>query len=317
MKYVEFLAILLLIIISFRQTALQSSVVIANEAKTALIPTHLRDRVIDRLNIRNHEKTFSVPKEIVADAVLFGDLTNGQIISGKNTQTRLPIASISKIMTAYVVLHELPTTSEIPISLSAIRTEGPAGNLTVGEVFSLKDLITIMMVESSNDAAAALAEYVGAVRGGESYSDRQQIFIDLLNDYALELDMYSTIFQTPSGLDLASKQPSNLSSTEDLFKLIIASREYPEIWNGSRHGSISVKSLSGNLHQLKNTNDLAKNLTHLIGSKTGTTITAGESNVLLFEQPFGAPKVLILLGMPFGTRTETIKTFIELTEQNL
>lgn len=316
MKYIGFIAIFVVIIASFQQTTLLTSRELASSELAAFAPVHIRDRILQSFDLLPKRRVIDIPKNIHADAVLLGDISTGQIIGGRDTGSRLPIASISKVMTAYVALQELSLETEIHVSLDAIKTEGPAGNFTVGETFLLRDLINVMMIESSNDAAAAIAEHIGRINGGETYKESQQIFIKLLNDYALELGMHSTIFQSPSGLDLPSGQPSNLSSAEDLFKLVLASREYPDIWSSTRNSIMSTRSQTGLLHNLENTNKLAGELPYLIGSKTGTTITAGESNVLLLERPLGSPKLIVLLGMPFGSRNETITTFIEYLANN-
>lgn len=317
MKYVGFIVILVIIILSFQQTAVLATREIFSNELTAFAPVHIRDRIIESFQLLPKRKTLTVPEEIVANSVLLGDLSTGEIITGRDTAARLPIASISKVMTAYVAARELSLDTEIGVSLSAIRTEGPAGNFVVGETFRMDDLMSIMMIESSNDAASAIAEYIGEIHGGETYAERQQIFIELLNDYAFELGMHSTIFQSPSGLDLPSGQPSNLSNAEDLFKLILASREYPSIWSSTRNNRMFIQSQTGLMHSLSNTNQSAGDLAHLIGSKTGTTITAGESNVLLLERPLGSPKLIILLGMPFGSRAGTINAFIDYVTLNL
>jgi D-alanyl-D-alanine carboxypeptidase len=81
------------------------------------------------------------------------------------------------------------------------------------------------------------------------------------------------------------------------------------IWELSRNATVEVTSFEGSIHAATNTNELASSIPHFIGSKTGTTESAGESIVLLFEFPLGRPLLLVLLGSPIGNRTSDISEF--------
>ena len=92
----------------------------------------------------------------------------------KNATTSLPLASITKVMTATVALSLVPETTFIPIDLEAIKQEGDSG-LRVGEKWLLRDLIKLMLVESSNDAAYAVSSTVGIIaKGTENRKEGRQ-----------------------------------------------------------------------------------------------------------------------------------------------
>lgn len=309
-RYFGGLLVLAVIVFSFQYVASVPPSTVESTLTAAVSPA-IREQLVEHFRAQQRLQPFIPPDDITANAILFGDMATGQIIAEREAVSRFPIASITKVMTAYVALRESHQDDLVTITAHAIRTEGPSGDLRVGETFFLKDIVTLMIVESSNDAATAIAEHIGAKYGGESPAEHVQLFVELMNDYALELGMRGTVFQNPTGLDIGVGKPSNLSTAADLFKLAIATQEYPLIWDGSRYDYLNITSETGIVHVAQNTNTIAKNIHHLIGSKTGTTLTAGESNLLLFEQPLGKPKILILLGMPFGSREEQIFRFIE------
>jgi len=108
------------------------------------------------------------------------------------------------MMTAVIVLENYSLEDQIAISKKAIDTFGIAGEFKEGEIFSVKDLLYILLVESSNDAAEALAEKIG-----------RENFVSLMNQKAQKLGMENTVFLNPSGLDFDPKE-ENQSTARDL-----------------------------------------------------------------------------------------------------
>jgi len=115
------------------------------------------------------EKIVSVPIknlevseiEIKAKAAIVVDIATKKILYQKNIAERLPIASLTKLMTTLVVLDEVNLEDVVTISKKAVETEGERGNLSPGEKITVRNLLYLLLVQSSNDAAVALAEYVG------------------------------------------------------------------------------------------------------------------------------------------------------------
>jgi serine-type D-Ala-D-Ala carboxypeptidase (penicillin-binding protein 5/6) len=256
------------------------------------------------------QQQYFIPTSLNAEGVLLIDPTKNDSYVSRNNKKYFPIASLTKIMTAYVALEHLGPRTEIRVSKDAVKTEGAAGQLYVGEIFSLKDLITIMMVESSNDAASAIAEHLGRMLGAKSYKDSIIVFVNLLNQSAKELGMHQSIFQNPTGLDLKGKSPSNYATANDLAILVGESMKYPVIWESTRLSGISITSINGIRHTIHNTNTLAFRIPNLIGSKTGTTDSANEALIILYEFPLGTPLALILLNADPGTRIQNALDFL-------
>ncbi len=248
----------------------------------------------------------SLDESYTAQSVLlFNFNTNARIVEHSQNKV-LPIASITKIMTGYLALKNLPPESKIQMSTESIETAGAIGHFKSGEIFSFNDLLEAMMTASSNDAAMAFAERVGTMRGGKSFNESIQIFVDLMNETAKNLGMYNTHFINPTGLDTLEHTPSNYSTAEDLSLLLKATRkDTPTIWELSRSTDKTIYSDRKIRHDFFNINTLAPRILHFIGGKTGSTDTARESVIELFEAPFGTEYGLVLLGAdPEGKRFE-------------
>ncbi len=142
-----------------------------------------------------------LPK-VTAEAFFIGDLDNGEIILEKNKNQKFPIASVSKLMTATISLENLDQDSITQISAQTLATYGKNGNFYLGEKIKMGDLLYPLLLESSNDAAEAIARGSG-----------RETFLQKMNEKAVTLGMTSTSFEDPSGLS-----ENNKSTTLDLFK---------------------------------------------------------------------------------------------------
>ncbi len=202
-------------------------------------------------------------------------------IFSKEAQKKLPIASLTKLMTALVVLENYELNSKIVISKNAMAQEGEQGRLTLNESLSVKDLLYISLIESSNRATYALSEVMGLPE-----------FLSAMNKKSLDLGMINTHFTDSTGLGGQS-----YSTAEDLAKLseylflhyplfneIISLKEYNLYVNGVLH------------HRLVNTNKLL-GTAGIIGGKTGWTNEArGCFMVIQKTGPNGNYFVHIVLG---------------------
>lgn len=204
-------------------------------------------------------RNWDVPAiELQAKAGAAVDLSSERFFYQKNINEPLAIASLTKLMTALVVLENYDLDGLIKISKTAIETEGNKGALVLGEELTVKELLKIMLIESSNDAAAALAEKNGELSVQE--------FVELMNQKALALDMRQTKFKDPSGLN-----GGNVSSVSDLVKLAkYLFSAWPEVAQITRTSALTVFSADGKIsHQLKNTNQLLGKIPDIIAGKTG------------------------------------------------
>lgn len=235
--------------------------------------------------------------KVSAEAILIQSLDESFPFFHLNTYKIWPLASLTKLLTAVVVLEQNGKNAKIPITERAIKTEGVAGDLKVGEIYSSEDLLKIMLLTSSNDAAAAFEDFNGG----------KDEFVRLLNKKAGELGMSQTLLYDASGLsDL------NQGSASDILRLTkYVSEHEPEIWSWTRLEQFLVQPANEpRSHTVYNINALVSNK-NFLGGKTGTSEEARENLVALFS--FGNYRVAIII---FGSRdrikeTESLLAWME------
>jgi serine-type D-Ala-D-Ala carboxypeptidase (penicillin-binding protein 5/6) len=217
-----------------------------------------------------------------------------------NTKTVFPIASLSKLVTALVALHNMSPDQKITITKKIIDDGyGEAGHLASGETFTISEILYPLLLESSNDAAEALAQSYG-------YAD----FIAKMNAFTGELNMASTSFKDPSGLS-----SGNVSNAEDLLILAryIYTREEP-LLELTRQINISVATTTEHNGHTWNTINPFPLDPHFMGGKTGKTNEAKESMVSLFRyvhKNISYPVVIIVLRSDFKVREKDSEYLFE------
>ncbi len=207
---------------------------------------------------------------------------NEKIIFRKNEDKKMPIASLTKLMTGAVAAEFYQSDSLIQISREAVSQPEETGSLKTGEKLSVNDLLHIMLIESSNDAAFALAEEVGV-----------RSFIGLMNLKANNLKMENTYFFEPTGLDYEdsflngtgqTSEEMNFSTAQDLFKLAKYLLKNPLILEITSEKEYPLYLSDGTFHHLlKNSNELLEKIPAVIGGKTGFTEKAGGCLILFLK----------------------------------
>lgn len=193
------------------------------------------------------------------------------ILSEKKADEVIAIASLTKLMTAIIVLENYNLDDLIQISASAVATYGDAGNLQIGEIMTIRDLLYITLIESSNDGAEALAEKMGV-----------STFVYKMNEKAASLGMNNTWFINPSGLDEGNLY--NFSTVNDLKKMVVYILE-----NHSLIAEIlslpekELTSHSGISRTIRNTNVLLKESDAYLWGKTGYTNRANGCLILILN----------------------------------
>lgn len=208
----------------------------------------------------------------------------GETLYAKNTNTPTPIASVTKLMTAMVVLDAmLPLDEYLTVTEADIDTlKGTGSRLRIGTTLPRAELLQLALMASENRAASAL---------GRHYPGGLRAFVQAMNYKAYELGMLDTHFVDPTGLN-----SGNVSTAEDLVKLVRAAYEYQEIRQESTAVSQAV-SISGNRNPMNfvNTNALVRKGDWVIGlSKTGFISEAGRCLVMQAEIG-GQPLIIVLL----------------------
>lgn len=222
------------------------------------------------------------PATTSASSALAIDLESQSVLYEKNSMERVPIASLTKLMTAYIILEENDPTSVVTVSANAAGTGGSRMGLYAGEQITVKDLLYGLFIVSGNDASVALAEFNA---GSETE------FIKKMNAVAEELGLEDTRYTNTTGLESASAY----STARDLATLsaqLLKNEGVREIVNNMK---VSVTSVSGTVHELVNTNILLGQM-GIKGLKTGKTPSAGECLIALADSPEGHEVVTIVLG---------------------
>lgn len=191
------------------------------------------------------------------------DVNTGRLLWGHNENNRRPMASTTKIMTALVAIENANLTDIVEVSKTASGIEGSSIWLSVGEKHTLEDLLYGLMLRSGNDAAAAIAEYVGGSIDG---------FAQMMNNKAKQIGALNSSFKNPHGLDAEGHYTtaydlaliSAVALSNETFKKI-ASTKYKTIpWEQSQYN-----------RSLKNKNKLLWSYEGATGVKTGYTKKSG------------------------------------------
>lgn len=200
---------------------------------------------------------------IAAAAYLVQDFDSGQILVEHAIDTRVEPASLTKMMTAYVVEAEMAAgkikpTDRVRISEKAWRMEGSKMFVEVGKEVSVGDLMLGVVIQSGNDASVALAEHVGG---------SEEVFAAMMNEHARRLGMTGTNFTNSTGWP----DPNHYTTARDLGTLGIAlARDFPEGYRVHAQKEFEFNGITQ-----RNRNDLLWTDPTVDGIKTGHTESAG------------------------------------------
>jgi D-alanyl-D-alanine endopeptidase (penicillin-binding protein 7) len=222
------------------------------------------------------------PLDLKSSVALVVDQDTNQVLFSKNSQAVLPIASITKLMTALVVTEaKLPPDEVLTVSQDDVDTEkGSGSRLSVGTQLTRGEMLHLALMSSENRAAHAL---------GRHYPGGMDAFVEAMNRKAAELGMADTRYVEPTGLS-----SRNQSSAEDLMRLVKEAYTHPII----RELSTSLEStvaVGKRQLQFRNTNGLVRNPSWEIGlQKTGYISEAGRC-VVMQAQLAGRKLIMVLL----------------------
>jgi len=215
-------------------------------------------------------------------SVLVADQSSGEVLFEKNPDAVLPIASITKLMTAMVVLDAgLDSREPLAVTEEDVDTlRGSGSRLAVGTVLPRAELLRLALMSSENRAAHALSRH---------YPGGTAAFVAAMNRKAAAIGLTDTRFSDPTGL-----AASNVSSARDLVEMVGAAARYPAVREFTTTASYTVE-LNGRVREFRNTNVLVRNSDWEIGvSKTGYINEAGRCLVML-AQLAGRPVIIVLL----------------------
>ena len=244
-----------------------------------------------------------------AKSIFVSDLSGKKVIFEKDSMAKRPLASVTKLLTALLAKERVPDNFFIPISKRAIFEDNDDGFIA-GDRFRRDDLISYMLVASSNDAAYALAEYVSDPVGDAGVGVSG--FVSLMNERGLELGMFNSDFSNPNGLDMNLGDLGKFSGADGsafdvglLFSYIY--ERYPDLLSSTRDRQIVIRSDTGRKISGFNTNRALGSIPQLIGAKTGYTDLAGGNLAFIFDAGFGRPVLVVILGSTEEGRFEDAK----------
>ncbi len=253
------------------------------------------DDGIDNLDISDIEDVVETAVEAVEEPkinsrfAIILDRNNKCILYGKNENTKTKMASTTKIITSLIVIENTNLNDIVEISSKAAGTGGSRLKISKGDKITVRDLLYGLMLRSGNDAAVALAEYVGGSVEG---------FAELMNKKAEELGLVNTHFVTPHGLDSEEHYttPYELAILTDYA---LKNETFANIVN-TKTCNININGYS---RTISNTNELLGNLSGVYGVKTGFTNGAGRCLVTSIKR--GNLDVICVV---LGADTKKIRT---------
>ncbi len=250
---------------------------------------------------------------IEAKSAYVYDLRTGKVLYAKNAETRLPLASLTKLMSALVALDLSPSYGTVKITNKALENYGDSGLLSE-EKWSLKNLLDFSLLTSSNDGIRAVALSLAALNTSVATDDeRISSFVLEMNKKASELGLKNTYFWNETGLDESVVKNGAYGSAEDVSKLLgYLLAHYPDALEATRESATIVRSLS-NAHEAKNTNVLVNYIPGILGSKTGFTDIAGGNLTFAFDPELGRPIVIAILGSSVDGRFVDAEKLINAT----
>ncbi|MBI4688404.1 MAG: D-alanyl-D-alanine carboxypeptidase [Nitrospirae bacterium] len=210
---------------------------------------------------------------------------NEKLLWAHEPELILPPASLTKIMTALIVLEQTRLNDIVTVSMTAERETGTKLNLKAGEKYHVIDLLAAVLIHSANDACLTLTEHI-------SGSERE--FVKAMNRRSLELGLKRTKFRNACGHDMQG----HYSTANDISKIAftaLRNKTFAKMVS-LVYGTISTVDGKREIH-LENKNELIGRYNGAIGVKTGFTLKAGQCLIALAERD-GTKVLLVLLNAP-------------------
>lgn len=244
--------------------------------------------------LATEKNQFFANLNLQAKAYVIYHAETGEIIASQNENEALPLASLSKLMTALVA-------SSLAKPETRLTTKGGDSGLRPGERWQLASLSALTLVGSSNDGAETLTQ---TATSGVA-------FVNQMNAQAKKLGFTPLHFINPTGKD-QNNGPSNTGSALAVAKLMThILKNKPELLTLTTESAISEKSLDNLDHKINNTNEIVDQIPGLLASKTGLTNLAGGSLAVAANIGLKRPLVFVVLGSTQDDRFADIKKLVD------
>ena len=242
------------------------------------------------------------------------DSTDKSVIYEYNPDLPRPIASITKTLTTLVALRTLGPDGIVPITAESLEPDAPNG-LRLGEHFHALDLAQFMLVESSNDAAQALALASDKVLSGRASNDGVRSFLQAMTDTAKRLGlttMVSAGIGSVHGLDAgADNTPTVISTAREIATLVdVVSHADEQATESTRMPSVTVHSIEGTTHTAINTDGDVTQIPGILFSKTGYTDSAGGNLAVIYRAENNHDIIVVVLGSTRENRFSDVLSLV-------
>ena len=252
--------------------------------------------IIDPAKIPVEQAGTIAPKLLEEEsvAVWAQDIGSGKALYSQKAYREQPIASLTKIMTALVILNEHELDEVVTVSPDATRIIGAQIDLYDYEKLTIETLLEAILIPSANDAAIALSIY---------NADTEDAFVEKMNTYAQKYNLKKTKFYNSTGLDLYDEESDtyygNMSTAFEVAELTRIAMQNPFFRKTVRKTEFYGTSTDGQFaHTKPTTNQLMGSFTGSIGVKTGYTFLAGQCLVNLSRRADGVEILTVVLGSP-------------------
>lgn len=248
------------------------------------------DEVLARTIYQPVRKIDSADLDVSATSAVILDVDSGGVLYSKNATEKRSIASLTKLLTAMIVIDRVQDLNEeVVIPESVMTIEGTkVGCLTstickyekmyAGEKVRVKDLLSAMLILSANDAATTLAIHI---------SGSEEEFAKLMNARMKEIGAKNSNFCRPSGLELDEDEESCYSTAYDISRVVshlLRYEKYDVIWDTMKIKESSFTDVNSTVeHTLESTNRILGEVPNILGGKTGFTPRAGYSLMMATE----------------------------------
>jgi serine-type D-Ala-D-Ala endopeptidase (penicillin-binding protein 7) len=248
-----------------------------------------------------------------AKSAVVWDVINNRELFSKDSNVALPLASLTKVMTAVTIDGKLNDNEQIKITADDLKPEGDS-RLVVGDIWKAKDLRDFTLLTSSNDGAFALAA-VAESEMVKKTDDPQATFIKAMNETATKIGLANSKFFNEHGLDRSADRGGAYGSARDMAALFeYTIKNYPEILEATRYKNLEFTS-SDKKYFGENTNILINKIPNIIASKTGYTDLAGGNLVIAFDAGLNRPIIISVLGSTEEGRFSDVLQLVKATEK--
>jgi len=246
---------------------------------------------------------------IEAKAAYVYDVVHKKVLYQKNPNLQLPLASLTKVMTALVASEISSTTATVQIEPQFLTADGDSG-LVPNEKWSLRNLSDFSLVVSSNDGADAMASIAGSMINDTQGNDA---FIQRMNLETRKLGLKQTYFLNGSGLDINEFVSGGYGSARDVSKLFetVLKRD-PHLLEATTFAEIKVQS-KDQTHKATNTNKMVSVFPSVLASKTGFTDLAGGNLAVAFAIGPMHPIIAVVMNSTVDGRFTDMENLIRAT----